>query len=482
MQIHNLARDTILYALANVISRGLSLAVIPLYVTYLNVSEFGFISLFQLYLSLGIVLLIMGLDQALLRFIPQTSSDKRQQLFSTTSLFLLLLSVILIPVFWGFKSTIARILFKDSVYASETTWLIIIIILEILTQLCGTVFRADQKPTYFLRNAALKFGMFLCCNFILFRFFGRRIDAVVISYFIANTVYIIFSAGIWRKDFKFQFSFSVLKEMLQFGLPLVPNVLLALSMFYIDHYLLKVFRDLETVGLYAFGYKIGGALYYIVAALNNAWLPVLYRLKKEEVKKVLNRVLLWVMCGSIIAYIIIENGFRTLHPHFLPLEYWQSVSIISWIGLAYIIYNVSSFIDSVFYYVKQVKVLTLISSIGAGLNIILNLFLIPGFGMNGAVIATCLSFGVVLISTFILIRKRTEIQIDGIQILFALISLGLVFGFSRFVNPSHIWLKIGTVFGLVIVFIGLHSSLSKPMRREWNLLYRYLQKRVFKMT
>ena len=58
---------------------------------------------------------------------------------------------------------------------------------------------------------------------------------------------------------------------------------------------------------------------------------------------------------------------------------------------------------------------------GAAINIILNFLLIPQFGIQGAAIATCLSFVVMAIFIFIYNKKIYPIHYNGYRMFLALI-------------------------------------------------------------
>jgi len=376
-----------------------------------------------------------------------------------------------------FRNSLSAFLFKNRSSQEEILWLSGIIVAEATILITSSVLRAEQKANIYLRNTTIKYAIFFISNLLLLKYTTLRIKAAFISYVLCNLVYFLLSLSVWRSNTRTSFSPSVLKTLMKYGTPLMPNVLLAILLFRADHYFLQHYHNLGIVGKYAFGYKFGSALFYIIAALNNAWYPHLFRLSKDELPRVFNRVLFWVTFSSVSAFLCIDFGFRFFHAYFLPRAYWASLPIISWVGLSYILHNVANFTDSLFYYNKKVVYVLLISAAGAALNILLNILLIPKYVMTGAVIATFSSFALCLILVLVFLRKISPVRIQWPGMSKVTLSFIVIYVTSHLIKPEPLSGKIALFFGLILGFFFMTISLNSQMRRECKTFLGGLQKR-----
>ena len=78
--------------------------------------------------------------------------------------------------------------------------------------------------------------------------------------------------------------------------------------------------------------------------------------------------------------------------------------------LGFMFQTLGTFVGTSYYVQKDVKGNLLSSSVGAGTNIMLNICLIPIIGVNGAAIATCISYFVVLAYRVVNTRKYIPIN------------------------------------------------------------------------
>ena len=76
----------------------------------------------------------------------------------------------------------------------------------------------------------------------------------------------------------------------------------------------------------------------------------------------------------------------------LSENYESGFYLIFWISLAYFFLTIVYFYETIFYAESKNKVILYSNIVSAVFNILLNVLLIPIFGLNGAFIATLISF------------------------------------------------------------------------------------------
>jgi len=181
--------------------------------------------------------------------------------------------------------------------------------------------------------------------------------------------------------------------MALFGLPLVPLTLAHMALNQIDRFMIQHFKGLEAVGLYTLGYKVGMAVALLANAFQMAWLPAMYAIAKRpdarEIYARIARYLLFLLacCStglSMFAREIIQA--ITVEPFFQAHEV---VPVVTWSYVfmgAYFATAVGTNLTGRTYF----QSLTMIGA--ALLNIGLNFWMIPVWGIHGAAWATLIAF------------------------------------------------------------------------------------------
>ena len=248
--------------------------------------------------------------------------------------------------------------------------------------------------------------------------------------------------------FQLNLNWKVIRELLQESLPLVPAGLAAWAMTFIDRAMLSHYRSFEEVGQYAFAYTIGMVVSFAALGFQRAWVPYFMEQAKEAtnnrivktVSGLFIALLAWAFLGiSFFASEIAELMGGSLYVSTAPLI---TITALGYVFHAiYLIQSVSMFND------KKNSWVAYISVISAVINIGLNWWWIPQYGMMGAALATLVSYLILAVLAGILVgRTKFSDYPLGIWIisLFSAIILSQA-------GIDQIWVKAGVLFiGLVI--------------------------------
>ena len=103
---------------------------------------------------------------------------------------------------------------------------------------------------------------------------------------------------------------------------------------------------------------------------------------------------------------------------------------------------------------------------GALTNIICNLLLIPIWGAMGAALATCITFAVMALITFLITRRFYPVAYEWGRLvrIFSLLALGMA---GLYIFPSNLWRNLALTF-LIPVGLGISGAANRDERR--NLL------------
>lgn len=207
----------------------------------------------------------------------------------------------------------------------------------------------------------------------------------------------------WR--FKFKLALSLIKE----SWPLIFSGLAMSIYMRIDQVMLGQMLDMSSVGVYSVAVKLTEFANFIPGILISSLLPaiVLAQTKNKDLYLSRFRKLYGVLFIISIGFTLILALFS---PQIIVLLYGEEYIGASPVLFIYAWSMIPLFLSIALaqYFVieKKIKFSFYTTVIGAGLNILLNLLLIPHFGVIGAAIATVVSYSISVLS--VLLFKETR--------------------------------------------------------------------------
>ncbi len=183
---------------------------------------------------------------------------------------------------------------------------------------------------------------------------------------------------------------AAVRPLLARSWPLVLHALLGLAIFNSDFIFLRAFRDSTAVGLYAAAYTLISFFLNLGAAYTMTLLPVITRLRADRAasRALYDGAMAQVLAGAVPVAV---GGFLVAAPIVglvFGAEYVASagpLAILIWTIPVALIRNVSQ--AALIAYERQDQLLQTVAW-AAGVNVLLNLLLIPPLGMTGAAVAT----------------------------------------------------------------------------------------------
>ena len=88
-------KDSIIYTIPSILSRGISIILVPLYTRVLNPSDYGSLDLFMVFANLVNLVVALEISQGVARFYASEGDSYRKTLYASTSLWFTLFCYIL---------------------------------------------------------------------------------------------------------------------------------------------------------------------------------------------------------------------------------------------------------------------------------------------------------------------------------------------------------------------------------------------------
>ena len=207
---------------------------------------------------------------------------------------------------------------------------------------------------------------------------------------------------------KWRFDLQIAKRLLQDSWPLIFTGLLITVYMKIDQVMLKNMLDAEQVGIYAVAVRLSEFGYFIPMLVCQSIFPAIIKAKKFGKDHYNNRLqqLYDLMTFLSLSLAIVMTFSSNIIIDFLfGSEYTESGKVLAihiWAGVM-VFYGTarSKWIIAENLQKKAIS----IHLCGAILNVVLNIFFIPAYGVNGAALATLLSYSLTTLITGIAIKE-----------------------------------------------------------------------------
>lgn len=377
------------YLIKSFATQGISFISIPVFTALLSTSDYGTINIFTSYVAIGAVVLTFNTQVGIGRYYFEEKDDFGNLVFTSIVLPALLMGLFFIVslVYQQELSVLFGLPYKTIPFLVPSMYLII------LSNYVLQIFRA-RKNSKVIRNYSIHktYFSFLVALVLIYntttdRYMGRLwADLIVMVVFAVYTFYLIkpfVKIGIKKTNLLFLLSFSV---------PLIPAYISNILLVHFDRIIIAKYIGLSEAGLYSFAYNIASLQTIISNALLYAWVPDFYKHIKagnllEHDKDVIriNKLIGFVTAGLILFanQIGIILGSKNYH---------QALDLVPIIVVGQFFLTFSSFYKNHVDYSKKTWISAGVIIIGAIVNVLLNLYLIPKYGLKAGAITTLCSY------------------------------------------------------------------------------------------
>ncbi|MDM5307520.1 oligosaccharide flippase family protein [Peribacillus frigoritolerans] len=402
-----LVNNSLVFAVGNLGTKLIVFLLLPLYTSYLTKSEFGLVDLFTTTLSCLIPIFTLSIFDSVLRFAMDKNYDKQAVLINSIVVTLcgFILSILIYPIFINILPFDNLIIYFYLILFFQSTN-------STLTQFV----RAQGKIRLFAVSGIINAFSLLVCNVIFLMVYHMGIIGYLISLIFANIITFLFLIikGKLRYSFKVsKINVKLTREMLLYSIPLIPNALMWWIMGLSDRYIITYFLGLSATGIYAVANKIPSILNMINSIFFQAWqMSAIEEYDSKDKSKFFSNVFNVFSIVMLVSTSIILVNLKLIIKVFVADNYYEAWEYVPFLLLGVVFSSFSGFLGTNYIAAKKTKGVFKTSVIGAIINIIVNVILIPKIGINGASIGTMVSFGVIWILRVIDTKTFVDISIN----------------------------------------------------------------------
>jgi O-antigen/teichoic acid export membrane protein len=434
----HLITHTAVYGLANALNASISFILTPLYALNLDPADFGTVTLFTITATFSATLFQLGTGTAIFRSVIQRDIDQKVVL-STAFYFTLGLIIPFLGIMLLLSPSISTLLFGSLTNRALLLWMAFVAAaFDAVVSIPQAKLRIEEKSILYSLLACGNFILGIALNISLVAYAHMGIYGIILANLLRAGIYSSISTLILIPDLRPIFSISELKELLRFGMPLIPISISAMILSVANRYFLQYYTSLTEVGIYSVGYKLGSLVQLPIGAFQIAWPTMMFAMYKLPQAKSFYSRLLTYFCLSLgfISLCIAVFSREAINLIATP-EYskgWQVVPLIILSQIALGIVYVTAVGVNV---QKRPENILYAWLLGVGVNILLNFVLIPPFGMMGAGWSSLISYCVVAIGATIASLRLYYISYQFKRLFKLTIAISVVYLCSVFLPNEY---------------------------------------------
>ena len=459
----DLAKNTAIVSIGKICTQLITFFLLPVYTTVLSNEEYGVVDLLNTLTSLLLPIVTLQIEQGIFRYLIdcRENNEKQIKLITTIIRFMIIQSIACIVIFL----CVSPFIHNEYKYFLMAN-LLMGIFSSLLLQICrGLGDNATYAIGSFITGA---FTVVLNVIFIVAFRWGAygMLGATAISNFICS-VYIFLKRKIYKYIKPKQFDKKILKEIIKYSVPLIPNMISWWIVSASDRTIISAVIGIAQNGIYSAANKFSGVFTTLYSVFNLTWtesasININSEDRDEFFSKILDFVIRFFGCLCLGTIAVMPFVFNILINEKFAEAYYQIPILI----LGSVFNILVSFVGSIYVAKKLTKEIAKTSIISAVINIIVNIALIKSIGLYAASISTVIAYALMFIYRWIDVKKYVKFNVNKI-LMFALTIMYGITIFTYYLKNSMISVVVLVIVVVFAIITNLNSvSYLKEIIKE----------------
>lgn len=468
-----LAMNTIVFAIGNFGSKILVILLTRLYSSNINPADSSTKELLEITANFLLPIFTFSMSEAVIRY-GLDKKYKKHEVF-TTSMVLnctgLLLMLLVFPIlnlipFLNFINGYAILLF-------------VYVCMSAIRSMCSQFVRAKGNVKLYAFDGIFATFVLFICNVIFISKLHWGVNGFMLSVIISDFSSALLMFGLAhlkqylnRKYYNKKLAWSMMK----FSLPLIPTVVMWVITGFSDRLFIRYMKsDIVTLGedsagIYGYASKIPNLISMISTIFFQAWnMSAIMENNSKDRSKFYEKIYNAYEAILFIASAILIAGVKIITPLLVSdknfSEYGDVYIYTPVLVVAVLFMCLDQFLSSIYTATKHTKNSFWTSLVASVANLILNYFLIPVWGIQGASISTFLSYYLCFWTRIIDARYYIKFYFNGFRLL---INTGIILLMCVFMSATPKLYWFWTVILLLGILVINYNALMLTAKKLFN--------------
>ena len=429
------AKAALVYTLAGLATRGLSVITVPIFTRIMTTAEIGTISVFNSWYSMLSVIATLSLTSGGFLVGMKEYAEKRDQ-YSSSVLTITTCMAILMAVTYVISPSFWNRLFD------LPTELVILMLFGLLVAPARDFWMSKQRYEIKYKAVAIvSFGtavigtiFSILCVVWANAHRVKNVDVIrlyanyLVVYGVSLVIYIyIYAKGrtLYHKEYW--------TSSLKLSIPLIGNSLASQVLSVSDRTMINNLVGKHEVGIYGTLYNVSTLSGIVWQAMNSSFIPYMFQnMEKENERKNVRKYVNYILAG----YAFVAFAMTMMAPEIVRIlateEYYEAIYLMPPIAAGIFLISLGNLYSNVLLYYKKTQFIMIATSIAAILNVALNAILIPVYGYQAAAYTTLIAYFVMaLIEAVVSNKVEKQTLGEGSEFIYnnkllAIISVALI--------------------------------------------------------
>lgn len=256
--------------------------------------------------------------------------------------------------------------------------------------------------------------------------------------------------------------------MMKYCLPLIPTAMMWSITGFSDRLFVTYMIGDEANGLYSVAYKLPNLILLISTMFIQAWnMSAITENNSSTVARFYTKVFSAYQSVMFIGTAFLILLIKPLTYILVDPDKFDSYKFMPLLILAVLLLSFSQFLSSVYTATRHTTNSFVTSMVAAVLNIILNILLIPSFGVQGAAFATFASYGICYFVRIIDTRRYIRFNVNHLKSMLNFLLLGAL-TWVAIIEPKgqYIYLSVGALLITVMNFAAIIATIKQLLNRR----------------
>lgn len=404
-----LAKNTMILLIGRISTRAIGFLLLPLYTAYLSEVQYGVVDLVSTLITLLCPIVGLQLDQAVFRYMVTRRDDRKElrriissAIFSEAVLIAGYVLIFIIASRW---------------INNDYKWFLLTnVIIATLFGFANQVLRGLGRNSDYAVAAFIASVCTISLNILFIVGLDWGAFGMLAAIFIGNLVaigYCVIRGKFWQFISIREFDVPLLKEMVSYSVPLIPNELSWWAIRASDRLVISAFLGLAATGVISVGHKFPEIFMTVYSVFGLAWTEsiVLHYKEKDGLdyfSRNVNTMMKFFSSVNLLILAAVPFVFGLL----VNVKFDESYKVIPLYFISSIINVVIGLISVIYVANHETKVIAKTSMLGAIVSIISDIILAQFVGIYASPLSLILGFGTMLIYRAIDMRRLARVDWD----------------------------------------------------------------------
>lgn len=451
-----LFNNTLIFAIGNFGTKLISFFLVPIYTYTLSVADYGTADLVTTVSFVMAPMLTLNLSDAVLRF-PLDKRGNDNQILTVgivALLFAHLAGLLMIPLARQFSNT-----------ANFATLMYLYCVTSATSSMMQAFLRGLEKLRQFAFSNILCTACTAGFNILFLVVFDWGVSGYLLAYvlaFLVTAIYSAFASGSFGRLCHLSFDKKLFMEMFKYAIVLMPSTFMWWIINSSSRVIVTAMLGAAANGILAVAYKIPSIISVIANTFTQAWsYSAIREDDSEDRDQFTSNVFDKLMLSAGLLTLALMMVIRPVTMFYVSPEYACAWQFSSWLLLGNFLLTIGNFLGAPYTVHKDSVGYLVTTAVGAVLNVVLMIALIPLFGLYGSVVATCLGYLSVVVFRYFHTRKYVRIYVK----------------WTRYAPmiAAMIAILFLQVFGVQYLIIGTTVVAVFVLLAYWKMVLSYLQ-------